>query len=47
MSAVVSAPDVPLAGPWCDAARMGPRASLIVVGYAKVPRTSGATDSRP
>jgi hypothetical protein len=36
---------VDLAGSWCDAARMGPRASLIVVGYAKVPRTSGAHGS--
>ncbi|TWF79343.1 uncharacterized protein DUF3870 [Pseudonocardia hierapolitana] len=39
---MVSAADLELARPWCDAARMGPRASLIVVGYAKVPRTSGA-----
>jgi hypothetical protein len=42
VTAVVSAPDIPLTSPWCDAARMGQRASLIVVGYAKVPRTSGA-----
>jgi hypothetical protein len=39
---MVSAPDIPLPRPWCDAAPMGPRASLVVVGYAKVPRTSGA-----
>jgi hypothetical protein len=39
---MVSAADLELVRPWCDAAPMGPRASLVVVGYAKVPRTSGA-----
>lgn len=42
VSPVVSTADLELARPRCDAARMGPRASLVVVGYAKVPRTSGA-----
>jgi hypothetical protein len=39
---MASAADLEPARPWCDAAPMGARASLIVVGYAKVPRTSGA-----
>jgi hypothetical protein len=42
---MVTAPNIELSRARCDAARMGPRASLIVVGYAKVPRTSGAHGS--
>lgn len=36
------APEGPAAVRWWDAPAMGTRADLVVVGYAKVPRTSGA-----
>ncbi|TQM14619.1 DUF3870 domain-containing protein [Pseudonocardia kunmingensis] len=42
MTAVAVASELEVPRRWCDAATMRPRVSLIVVGYAKVPRTSGA-----